>query len=144
MTFVKTNSPMSRSIDGLFRDFFNEFPSAVSKAVREDVLFHPPVNIHEQEDRYCLELLVPGFEKTDFEISIDAKVLTIQAGHKVENVSGKMIRKEFSSKGFKRSFTLDEKIDSESIDASYLNGILTIMLPKKQEQMKITKSISVK
>ena len=43
-----------------------------------------------------------------------------------------MIRKEFSYKAFKRSFTLDEKIDPDTISAKYENGILKLVLPKKE------------
>lgn len=42
-----------------------------------------------------------------------------------------MIRKEFSYKSFKRSFTVDEKIDKDNIKAIYENGILMLTLPKK-------------
>ncbi len=47
-----------------------------------------------------------------------------------ENV--KQIRSEFNIKSFKRSFTVDEKIDSSNISASYANGILNVILPKKE------------
>jgi HSP20 family protein len=141
---VKVNSPLSRSIDGIFRDFFSEFPTTVSKTVREDVLYYPPVNIVEYENHYLLELSAPGFEKTDFIISMDSKILTVKAEQKEENMTGKVIRREFGNKGFRRSFTVDEKIDTDKIDACYQNGILFVTLPKKTEQMKITKSIEVK
>lgn len=141
---VKVNNPLSRSFDGIFRDFLSEFPSAVSKTVREDVLYYPPVNIVEHETHYLLEFSAPGFEKTDFSISMDAKILTVKAGQKEEKINGKVIRREFGVKGFKRSFTIDEKVDADKIDACYQNGILLLTLPKKTEQMKITKSIEVK
>jgi HSP20 family protein len=43
-----------------------------------------------------------------------------------------VVRKEFSYKSFKRSFTLDEKIDAENIQAKYENGVLKLELPKKR------------
>lgn len=41
------------------------------------------------------------------------------------------MRKEYSFRSFKRSFTLDEKIDATNIEAKYVNGVLTLNLPKK-------------
>ena len=46
---VRTNNNFSKSFDGLMKELFNEFPSAVSKTVREDVLHFPPVNISDSE-----------------------------------------------------------------------------------------------
>ena len=55
----------------------------------------------------------------------------------------KAIRKEFSYKGFKRSFTLDEKIDAANIAAKYENGILKVDLPKKEETKVEGKEITI-
>jgi len=52
MTFVKVNSPLSRNFDNMIKDFFNEFPSTETKTIREDVLYHPPVTIIENENNY--------------------------------------------------------------------------------------------
>ena len=48
MTLVKVNNPLSKTFDGMMKELFNEFPAAVNKAVREDVLQFPPVNIVEK------------------------------------------------------------------------------------------------
>ena len=132
MSYVKVNN--YRSLDGFMKEIFNEFPSAVSKAVREDVLHYPPVNITEQKESYFVELSVPGYEKSDFNIKLDNQVLTVSTEKKEAelNEGDKSIRKEFSLKTFKRSFTIDEKIETENISARYENGILKLQLPKKE------------
>lgn len=79
---VRTNNNFSKSFDGLMKELFNEFPSAVSKTVREDVLHFPPVNISDSENAYELELSVPGFQKSDFIINLDENVLTISTEKK--------------------------------------------------------------
>jgi HSP20 family protein len=60
--------------------------------------------------------------------------LTISAEKKdeVKKENEKQIRREYSYRSFKRSFTLDEKIDATNIEASYINGVLTLNLPKKE------------
>ena len=55
----------------------------------------------------------------------------------------KFIKKEFSSRSFKRSFNLDEKINAEAINAKYENGILTLTLPIKEEVKVLPKEIAV-
>jgi HSP20 family protein len=71
--------------------------------------------------------------------------LTISAEKKAEvkDENGKSIRKEFSFRSFKRSFTLDEKIDTARINARYENGILKLDLAKKDEVKISPKEIAV-
>src|SRR5437868_5594172 len=135
MTLVKVNNPVAKSFDGLMNELFNELPASFGKAMREDVLGFPPVNIVEKADAYHLQLSAPGFEKADFNIKLDGKLLTISVEKKEETKveNEKMIRKEFSQRSFKRSFNVDEKIDAANISAKYENGILKLDLPKKEE-----------
>jgi len=145
MTLVKVNNPMNRSFDGLMNELFNELPVNFGKAMREDVLNFPPVNIIEKKEHYHIQLSVPGMQKSDFTIKMDGKLLTISAEKKDETLAEteKMIRKEFSHKSFKRSFTIDEKIDATGITAKYDNGILFIDLPKKEEVRNNAKEITI-
>lgn len=145
MTLVKVNNGFGKTIDGLMKDLFNEFPATVSKTFREDVLQFPPVNIAELENEYIVELSAPGFEKADFSVKLEDALLTISAAKKDEAVenAGKQIRREFSYKSFKRSFTLDEKIDSENISARYENGILSLTLPRRTELKAASKEINI-
>ena len=142
---VKVNNPITKTFDGFFNEIFNELPANFGKTMREDVLNFPPVNIIEKKDHYHLQLSAPGFEKADFSIKLDGKLLTLSAEKKEDQLSetDKMIRKEFSYKGFKRSFTVDDKIDASNIIAVYENGILLIGLPKKEEQKSSTQEIKV-
>jgi len=135
MTLVKVNNPLSKSFDGMMKELFSEFPAAINKAVREDVLYFPPVNIVEKADSYLVELAAPGFEKPDFNVKLEGNILTISTEKKdtATESTDKMIRREFGYRSFKRSFTLDEKIDGEHISAKYENGILKLELPKKED-----------
>ena len=145
MTFVKVNNPINKTFDGLMNELFNELPVNFGKSIREDVLHFPPANIIEKADQYKIELAAPGMEKADFNVKLDGKILTIGAEKKAETATEneKMIRKEFGYKSFKRSFTLDEKIDAANISARYENGILTLELPKKEEVKSGAKEITI-
>jgi len=145
MTLVKVNHPINKSFDGLFNQLFNEFPAGFGKAVREDVLDFPPVNIVEQPNGYQLSLSAPGLDKSDFSIKLENRILTISAEKKEEKLAetDKYVRKEFSRKAFKRSFTVDEKIDDSHISAKYENGVLVLDLPKKEEVKSSPTAISI-
>jgi HSP20 family protein len=145
MTLVRTNNNFGKSFDGLMNDLFNDFPSALGKTFREDVWAFPPVNITEQNDVYLLQLSAPGFEKADFNLKLDGNTLTISAEKKTETKeeNEKVIRKEFSQKSFKRSFTVDEKINAAGINARYENGILHVSLPKKEDVKAAAKEITI-
>ena len=97
----------------------------------------PAVNILETEDGFKVELAVPGMKKEDFTIDLDKDMLTISAEDKFENeeknAEARYTRREFSYKSFKRSFTLPKTIDGDKITAAYNEGVLEIVLPKKEE-----------
>ncbi|GAB2774483.1 Hsp20/alpha crystallin family protein [Salinimicrobium soli] len=97
----------------------------------------PAVNIQETEDNFMVAVAAPGKTKEDFTIELDNDVLTISSEEKKESENteknGRYTRKEFSYSNFKRSFSLPETVESEKISASYNNGVLEIMLPKKEE-----------
>lgn len=145
MTYVKVNNPINKSFDGLMNELFNDLPISFGKSIREDVLHFPPANIIENNELYKIELAAPGMEKADFNVKLDGKILNISSEKKIETAgeNEKMIRKEFSYKSFKRSFTLDEKIDAANISAKYENGILKLELPKKEEVKNVAKEIVI-
>lgn len=145
MTLVKVNNPLTKTFDGMMKELFNDFPASVNKTVREDVLHFPPVNIVEKTENYLVELAAPGFEKADFNVKLEGNILTISTEKKetAAESTDKMIRREFSYRSFKRSFTLDEKIDAENISAKYENGILKLELPKKEDLKAGAREISI-
>lgn len=97
----------------------------------------PAVNIQESDENFLVAVAAPGKTKEDFNIELDNDVLTISSEEKKESETtenrGRFTRKEFSYSNFKRAFSLPETVDSEKISASYNNGVLEIMLPKKEE-----------
>ena len=143
MTFVKVNNPVQKSINQFFDEILNEIPATFSRNVQNG--FNPPVNILETKDAYHMELNAPGRNKEDFKINIENGLLSISFEKKTENVSEevKTVRKEFSFESFKRSFSIDEKIQADNIQAKYENGVLKLYLPKKDEVKETPKQISI-
>lgn len=106
----------------------------------------PAVNIKENAEEFFLEIAVPGMKKSDFNIDVDNKILSISSETKEENEQKEenYTRREFGYSSFKRTFTLPETIESDNISAQYKEGILTVHLPKKEEaKEKPAKRISI-
>lgn len=147
MTQVRFNrKPFEATFNSLVDDLFTEMPVLFKNGIKQqDKNGLVPVNIRESEKSYNLEVIAPGFDKADFKISLDQNILTISAEKKAEekNEGWKEIRREYSFRSFNRSFTLDEKIDAAGIDAKFVNGILTLNLPKKEEVKSASKEISI-
>ncbi|HTM92058.1 MAG TPA: Hsp20/alpha crystallin family protein [Flavisolibacter sp.] len=107
----------------------------------------PPVNIIENEDSYVLSLAVPGMKKDDFKISLEGLMLTIstEKEEEKEETEEKFTRREYNFYSFSRSFTLPEDVKPEYIEAKYEEGLLKIVLPRKDEVKRAaaTKQIAV-
>jgi len=143
MTFVKVNNPVQKSINQFFDEFLNDIPANWGRNLQNS--FNPPVNILETKEAYHMELNAPGRNKEDFKINIENGLLSISFEKKTENDSEdvKSVRKEFSFESFKRSFSIDEKIQADNIQAKYENGVLKLYLPKKDEVKETPKQISI-
>ena len=144
MLSVKLNR---KPFDGLMDGFWNDLPSMFKQDLNElEGRYSVPVNVKESEKGYQLEVVAPGFEKTDFSINLDQQLLTISGERKTEvnEEKEKQVRREYSYRSFKRSFTIDEKIDATQIEASYVNGVLILTLPKKEEVKAAKKEITIK
>jgi HSP20 family protein len=141
MTFVK-NNPIY--FGNLFDELFTQFPATWGKDA-QNALQSVPANIHETKEGYHVELNAAGRNKEDFKINLENGLLTISFEKKTEseNKEYKTIRKEFVQHSFKRSFSLDEKINTAGIQAKYENGILKVYLPKKEEVVVNPQQISI-
>ncbi len=124
-----------------FNDFFN-FPSVFDADFTSSSV---SANVYETPEAYQLELNVPGRNKEDFKVNVENGLLTVSYEKKEQTVSegSKSLRREFSFNSFKRSFSLDEKVNTAAIQAKYENGILKIELPKKEEVKAEPKQIAI-
>jgi HSP20 family protein len=150
MTHVRFNrKPFEGSFNTLVDDLVTELPVLFKNQVQSQWKGFAPVNISELDNSYQLELIAPGFEKSDFKVNLDKQVLTISVEKKQTSDADlannkKVIRKEYAYRSFKRSFTIDEKIDESGIEAQYVNGVLTLNLPKKENVKQSAKEINIR
>jgi HSP20 family protein len=139
MTLVKHNF---KNLDNIFDDLLNTFPASLGRDMNFSI---PPVNIYETNDAYQLELVAPGLKKDAFKISLEKGILSISSEQKQEAESKefKTHRREFKTSSFKRSFTVDDKVNTDGIQARYEDGVLKLYLPKKEEVKVMPKEITV-
>ncbi len=97
----------------------------------------PAVNIKETNDNFEVEVAAPGMTKEDFKVELDNNMLTIRSEKENQNVEKegeKYSRREFSYQSFQRTFHLPkEVVDVDHIHAKYENGLLLLVIPKKEE-----------
>jgi HSP20 family protein len=100
----------------------------------------PAVNIRETNEAFEVEMAAPGMTRDDFKVELEGNNLTITS-EKEENQEEKdgerYTRREFSYQSFRRHFQLPKDVvDAEKIEARYQNGMLRLLIPKKEEAKK--------
>ncbi|MBP6009854.1 MAG: Hsp20/alpha crystallin family protein [Bacteroidia bacterium] len=106
----------------------------------------PAVNVKDGKDQYEIEVAAPGLKKEDFKIRVEHGILTISSEQKSEKESkeGEYTRREFNYQSFSRSFALPQDVKEEDIQASYADGILKLLVAKKQTVTAKGREIAVK
>ena len=138
MTLVKRNGSLLNQMPVLFDDFFNrDLFNWGNQNFSDTNTTVPAVNIKETAENYEVEVAAPGMTKNDFKVELDGNSLTIsseRSNEKVEKEDERYSRKEFSFQSFQRTFTLQKDVmDIDKIQAKYENGLLHLLLPKKEE-----------
>ncbi len=134
----------NNSVDKFFDEFLGGLEGVFGRDMNPTNHSIPNTNIIENEGDYKLEMAAPGWSKSDFKIHLDKNTLTIETREEAkanEDLEGKYRRREFRHGALKRSFTLPETVDKDNISAKYLNGILSVTIPKvlKEEIIKEVK-----
>jgi len=117
----------------LVEEFFNGdlFPRFLDAESKQSL---PAVNIIESKEDYRIDVAAPGLNKEDFKVNLENNVLTVSSEkEEKQEEDGKVMRKEFSYYSFSRSFTLPLTVNAEKIRATHKDGILQVIIPKKEE-----------
>ena len=136
----KYETPFEGILNNWLNDEFIGLPS-----IEHSLKTLPPVNLIESKESYTIELSVPGFNKDDFKIELDNFNLSVSL-EKDNNLddTNHYNKKEFNYSSFKRSFKLAKFSDIKKINASYVNGILSIQIAKTKEAIPLpVKSIKI-
>ena len=148
-TLVRQNATLFPSLPSLLEDFFNRDWADSTLANRNYSATLPAVNVMETNEDYLIDVAAPGMKRDEFKVELDNNVLTISSQREEKHVeqdeSKNYTRREFNYQSFQRSFTLPEnKVEGEKISARYVDGILHIIVPKKEEaKLKPIKQITI-
>jgi HSP20 family protein len=144
-TLVRQNATLFPSLPSLLEDFFNRDWADSTLAHSNYSATLPAVNVRETNDDYIIEVAAPGMKRDEFKVELDNNVLTISSAREEKQEEQGYTRREFNYQSFQRSFTLPEnKVEGEKISARYVDGILHISVPKKEEaKVKPVKQISI-
>ena len=141
-------------------NWFPSFPSLIDRFFEGDLMDMnssgfaaenstlPAVNVKENENEYQVEVAAPGLKKSDFNLNYDNGRLIISSEKKSEHEEkdgDRVTRREFSYQSFSRSFAIPENsVNADKIAAKYENGILKVVLPKREEaRMKPARQIKI-
>lgn len=110
------------------------------------------VDIAEEDDAYEVTADLPGFGPEDIDLSVHDDVLYIEARRETESETEEagegeeegrtVVRKERSTRSIRRQVRLPGPVDESEADAEYQNGVLTVTLPKTEEETSHTIDIS--
>ena len=136
MTLVRWNP--GREIDTLQREMNRLFDDVFTPSPRWHALsgFTPAAELAEVNDAYQLKLEVPGIEKDDLDVQVTAEAVTISGERKstTKTEEDGRVRSEFRYGSFQRVIPLPGRIDHQNVAADYTNGILTLTLPKAEDE----------
>ncbi len=147
--FNRENNEIQRKYNSLFdllnvndgfENFFNDsiLPSHFSNSGQLKV------DIKENEKEYILEAELPGIKKEEINLKVNDNKLTIsvEKDEEKEEKNERYLRKERRTSSMTRSFSIDN-VHSDKITAKFDNGILILVLPKKEETCQIEKKIDI-
>jgi HSP20 family protein len=134
---------------------FKEFENAIKEFERyvTDVFaapsttkLYPSIDVYEKDGKLNFEIEVPGFKKDDIKVTLDNNVLTIQGEKRFEKTEKdkKYYLSERVEGAFTRSFNLGDDVLTDTIEANYENGVLTITMQKKEPEKPAVKQIEIK
>jgi HSP20 family protein len=138
MSLTRSNNDVFPAFSNMLENFFGrDMDDLFNRSWSNVGLSVPAVNIKETNDAYYLEVAAPGMKKEDFKVTLDNGLITISTekqDHTEQNTKeGRYTKREFSYHSFRRSFSLPQTADHEHIEARYIDGMLLLTVPKKEE-----------
>lgn len=106
---------------------------------------YPAVNVREDARCFFLDVIIPGYSKEQVRVTLEDEMLMISGEHKKEEQkkTERYTRQEYSFSSFSRSFAIPKAVMTDKIDAHYDQGVLTLMLPKKEESAPAKKQVRI-
>lgn len=129
--------------DSFMDPFFDRFAQQVNEMFGDWPLestnrtWYPALDLVEEKDRILVRLELPGIDPKNVDINLQANLLTISGERKdeFESTEGRVLKREQVYGTFQRTLQLPYRVHSEKVKATYEKGVMTISLPKVEEQV---------
>ena len=122
--------------ENLFDDWFDTFRDVDRRLYGKRAAAEMKTDVREHEDHYELDIDLPGFKKEEVSLELKDGYLTVSAAKGLnkdeKNEKGKLIRQERYAGAMQRSFYVGKNLTEEDIKAKYENGVLSLVIPKKE------------
>jgi len=120
---------LDRLVDGLFA-------GTSARTADQDRSWRPAAEVISETDGYRIRLDLPGVGKDGVDVSMEREVLTIR-GERKSGVGGEGVRRlsrsEVREGRFERAFRLPEDADGSEVNASYVDGVLEVRVPRRKQ-----------
>jgi len=130
LTSFRGASTLQDQINRLFADAFDR-----TEGESNLTAWAPAVDINENGHELVVKADLPGIDPKDLDVRVENNVLSIRGERKFEKKvdQDNYLRVERTYGSFSRSFSLANTVDPEGIKADYQNGVLTLVVPKREE-----------
>jgi len=126
--------PGSRFRPSAARFFAPGYPTYYTTSQQKEAMKSPSANIRREEAAYVIELAVPGLGKENIQIEVNNDQLIVSAKEVQQETNPNFVRREFDFAGFKRTFRLHKNANTEAMQASFNQGLLTIVVPDREPE----------
>ena len=118
-----------------FSEHVNELFGDWSETTRKP--WYPALDLVEEKDRLVVHLELPGVDPKSVQIHLQGDVLTVSGERKndLESKDGKVLKREHIYGTFQRALQLPFRVVADKVKATYEKGVMSISMPKVEEQV---------
>lgn len=139
------HSEIDRIFDRAFHGFGAEFPLWSAGFSRGESLFKPKVDVGGSDKEYTISVELPGIDEKDISVELNGDALVIKGEKKQEEKTEEkgFYRVERSYGSFQRVLNVPDDANVDGIKATYANGVLRLVLPRKEQSEPQTRKIAI-
>jgi len=137
-------TPFDKIFDELMNKQFPTFQDEVGVSFNQGA--YPKVNVYEYDDTIGIVAEIPGLDKKNVSVEVEEQVLTISGDKHPDGFDtrgGKCITRELKQSSFKRSFNLGEHLDGDDVSAIFKDGMLEVLIPKREPEKPKKKIVKI-
>lgn len=128
---------MREQMDRMFDDSFNRFRLSpfFDEGTGDTGAFLPQTDLIEEKSRYVVKMDIPGSDQAEIQVNLSGQTLSVRAKSHLaqkERQGDTFLRMERSMGVIERSIPLPGPVDADAMESTYQDGVLTIVLPKRQ------------